>query len=151
MMGPDKRLIYMGNGRQSHAKTSAAEQRVPTNWRQHSPIVDVMMCNKINNITITIEATINVMYDSSSRSCLLPSTCIVWRSVLATDVLVSLVRLYGAVYRRIATNSFSGCWKHFSLGLVDHSALRRIATNCLLASKKYPLTYFPIYMIESFT
>jgi len=49
----------MGNGRQSHTKTSAAEQRVPTNWRQHSPKVDTVTCNKINNITITIEATIN--------------------------------------------------------------------------------------------
>jgi len=26
----------MGNGRQSHTKTSAAEQRIPTYWRQHS-------------------------------------------------------------------------------------------------------------------
>ena len=58
-MCPNKRLIYMGNGRQSHTKTSAAEQRVPANWRQHSPKVDTMTCNKINNITITIEATIN--------------------------------------------------------------------------------------------
>jgi len=58
-MCPDKKLIYMGNGRQSHTKTSAPEQRIPTNWRQQSPIVDAMTCNKINNITITIEATIN--------------------------------------------------------------------------------------------
>jgi len=57
-MCPDERLIYMGNGRQSHTKTSAAEQRVPTNWRQHSPKVDTMTCNKIN-ITISTEATIN--------------------------------------------------------------------------------------------
>jgi len=49
----------MGNGRQSHTKTCAAEQRVPTNFRQHSRKVDTVTCNKINNITITIEATIN--------------------------------------------------------------------------------------------
>jgi len=42
----------MGNGRQSHTKTSAAEQRVPTNWRQHSPKVDTVTCNKINNTKI---------------------------------------------------------------------------------------------------
>jgi len=35
-MCPDEILIYMGKGRQSHTKTSAAEQRVPTNWGQHS-------------------------------------------------------------------------------------------------------------------
>ena len=52
-MCPDKGLINMGNDRQSHTKTYAAEHRVPTNWRQHSPKVDTVTCNKINNIAIT--------------------------------------------------------------------------------------------------
>jgi len=34
-----KDLFIMGNGRQSRTKESAPEQRVPTNWRQHSPKV----------------------------------------------------------------------------------------------------------------
>jgi len=53
-MLPDKTHICMGNGRQSHTKMPAAEQIVPTNWRLHSPKVDTVMCNKINNIAITI-------------------------------------------------------------------------------------------------
>ena len=64
-MCPDEILIYMGNGRQPHTKTSAAEQRVPTNYRQHSPKVDTVTCNKINSLSVFDEIrsrSLNIVY-----------------------------------------------------------------------------------------
>jgi len=64
-MCPDKRLIYMiymGNGKQSHTKTSAAEQRVPTNWRQHSPKVDTSHLIAIYIFTMYQTTTADLRY-----------------------------------------------------------------------------------------
>jgi len=55
-MCPDRRLIYMviaDNRIPKQLLQHLAEQMVSTNWRQHSPKVDTVTCNKINNIAIT--------------------------------------------------------------------------------------------------
>ena len=53
--GPHKNFQH-ANLRGSHIKTYTTK-RVPTDWRQHFPKVYRMLCNKINNITLTIQAT----------------------------------------------------------------------------------------------
>ena len=49
----------MCNVRQLYTITSAAEQRVLTNWRQHSPEVDTVPCNKTDNVAIAVKTVIN--------------------------------------------------------------------------------------------